>query len=129
MADRDLKDLDPKLQTLCLQWLNACHAFGIDAFVTVTWRSFGEQEKAFAEGLSKAHAGESPHNLTLADGTPAARAFDFLISDEDGVIIKDGSHPLYEQAGKIGESLGLEWGGRWHRPDWDHLELPDWKKQ
>lgn len=122
--DRNLDDLDPKLQTVCEQWLNACHSLGLDVFVTVTWRSNSDQNEAFAQGLSNAHAGQSPHNHTLPDGTPYARAFDFLIRDNNGNIIKDGSDKHYADAGRVGKELGLIWGGDWHHPDWDHLELP-----
>jgi hypothetical protein len=30
----------------------------------------------------------------------------------------------YEEAGKIAEDLGLEWGGRWKSPDAPHIQRP-----
>lgn len=31
--------------------------------------------------------------------------------------------PDYEEAGRIGEALGLTWGGRWRKPDYVHFQL------
>jgi hypothetical protein len=34
---------------------------------------------------------------------------------------------FFDEVGKIGQSLGLEWGGSWHSiVDKPHFQLPDW---
>lgn len=35
----------------------------------------------------------------------------------------DATDPVWERIGKIGESLGLRWGGRWAKKDMGHFEL------
>ncbi len=55
-------------------------------------------------------------------------AFDFAIFDENAKYITDGSDTRYRQAGEIGKSLGLEYGGDWVKwKDFDHLQLAGWK--
>jgi hypothetical protein len=61
-----------------------------------------------------------------------ARAFDFAILNKQGqcvwdikVSVNDNDIPDYDEAGKIGESVGLRWGGRFSSPDRPHLELKD----
>jgi hypothetical protein len=34
----------------------------------------------------------------------------------------DGTDPVWQTMGAIGESLGLRWGGRWKVRDWGHFE-------
>ncbi len=73
--------------------------------------------------MTNVKGGGSKHNFSL-DGKPASRAFDFGLF-EKGRYITDGSDFRYEKAGRIGEGLGLVWGGRWKSPfDPSHLELP-----
>lgn len=128
MTDNNLKDLCQELQGIYSQWLEKCHAAGLAVKAIVTWRSSVDQNAAKTNGLSNASAGQSPHNCCNDDGSPNSKAFDFAIFDEDAHYITDGTDTRYEHAGKIGESLGLIWGGSWHHPDYDHLEMADWKE-
>lgn len=127
MTSRDINDLCPEAQTLCREFMAQCKAAGIDARQIVTYRGPAEQNAAKAAGLSNAAAGQSPHNYCDADGKPASRAFDFGIFEDHGVYITDGEDERYLQAGEIGEGVGLSWGGRWQHPDYDHMELRNWK--
>ena len=59
-----------------------------------------------------------------------ARAFDIAILNKQGQTVWDlkvsvnaNDTPDYEEAVKIGESVGLVCGGRWKNPDWPHYEL------
>ena len=126
MTDSDLNHLSPELKSVYNQWLDNCHNIGIAAKAIVTWRDGIAQDAAKAAGLSNAAAGESPHNCVDDNGNPSSKAFDFAIFD-NGQYIKDGSDSRYRQAGEIGKDLGLVWGGDWHHPDFDHLELQHWK--
>lgn len=121
----NLLELDPILLPLAKQFLILCNAH-FTTHITVTHRSSEAQNQCNLEGLSNAVAGQSPHNCTMADGTPGARAFDWAIFD-DQEYVKDGTDPRYTQAGLIAEGLGLEWGGRWKHPDWDHAQLKNWR--
>ncbi len=137
MSDRDPAHLHPALKTIYMQWLPKCYGAGIMVKPIVTWRDAADQDKAEAEGKSRASFGQSPHNHTLPDGTPAALAFDFGVfeCDDEGdeKYITDGTDPRYRQAGEIGVALGLVYGGYWTYeedgcgPDWDHLEMANWK--
>jgi len=74
---------------------------------------------------------QSNHLIDLDDGNPdndKSRAFDFAISPggkpvwDIKVDVNKDQKPDYEQAGLIGESVGLRWGGRFSKPDMPHFE-------
>jgi hypothetical protein len=74
---------------------------------------------------------QSNHLIDLEDGNPdndKSRAFDIAISPggkpvwELKVDVNNDQKPDYEQAGLIGESVGLRWGGRFSKPDMPHFE-------
>lgn len=54
-----LEQCDVRLQTLCNRMLERS---GFDMTITCGYRGEEEQEKAFKEGKSKAHFGQSKHN-------------------------------------------------------------------
>lgn len=135
MADRDVKDLDPKLQVLCQQWIGECHAQEINVFLTETYRSEEDQDADYAKGrtspghiITNAQGGESPHNCTLEDGTPSSQAFDFGIKGPDGILDWNPQDSAWQIAIAIGIKLGLTSGSTWHSiKDYPHMELPDWE--
>ncbi len=129
MTDSNIHDLCPELLTKYRQWLIECHAVPLAVKAIVTWRSGVDQDAAQAAGLSKACAGQSPHNCIDTAGLPSSRAFDFAVFDEDGNYIKDGTDWRYTKAGEIAKSLGLVWGGDFvhAKPDYDHIEIFNWK--
>ncbi|HEX3077461.1 MAG TPA: M15 family metallopeptidase, partial [Lachnospiraceae bacterium] len=52
-------------------------------------------------------------------------AFDFYRYDGKGIY--DDSDGFFTKVGRIGEKIGLEWGGAWNRfVDKPHFQLPDW---
>lgn len=127
MTDCNPQDLCLELLPIYREWLMKCHEAGLAVRATVTWRSGADQDAAKAKGLSNAGAGRSPHNCVDAHGLPASRAFDFAVFNADASYVKDGTDPRYRLAGDIGIDLGLEYGGDWLKPDWDHLQLANWK--
>jgi len=74
----------------------------------------------------------SKHIIDLDDNIPGndkARAFDIAIA-RDGrpswelkINVNKNDLPDYEEAGRIGESCGLRWGGRFPSPDAPHFEV------
>ena len=111
---RDLKDLHPKVFTLAHELITQCQAEGIDLLVTSTYRDREAQAALFAQGRTKpgkivthAKPGQSFHNWRVALDTVPLRhgkpVWD--TTGEDGL--------LWEKIGAIGESIGLEWAGRW----------------
>lgn len=131
MASRKLGDLDYRLQPLAETFLAKCAHAGIDILVTCTWRSAKEQDKLYAQGrtepgkiVTNAKAGQSKHNLTNASLQPAAQAFD-VVPLRSGKPIWNASDPVWLKVGEIGESVGLEWAGRWKRfKEYPHFQLP-----
>lgn len=136
MPSRNLADLDPVLQSLCKEFLAQCASAGIKANVDCTYRSNAEQDADYAQGrvtpggiITNAKAGQSAHNCMAADGTPAAKAFDIYITNDDGTLNWDTTSLPWETAGQIGQGLGLVWGGAWegNLVDYPHFELVNWK--
>lgn len=135
MTDRNLNDLVAELRDKAVQFLTEANAAVAPSTVEiiVTWRSSSEQAVAKAQGLSNAGPDESPHNCTLADGTPASRAFDWGCFNPDGSFVTNGKDPRYATCGAIVKSLDLDWGGDWTlekdgcEPDDDHAQLHDWR--
>lgn len=91
-------------------------------------RSWSEQQKLWLIGrnedgtvmdekaiVTKAPPGHSWHEYGMAgDGVPLA------LINKPGWDPESSIWPIY---GAKAESLGLTWGGRWHRPDRPHVQL------
>jgi peptidoglycan LD-endopeptidase CwlK len=134
-----LGDLRPATRTKAEAFLRACDAnpwlqrTGIDVIVTCTWRSNEEQAVLYAIGRTKpgrrvtnAKPGQSAHNDTH-EGRPWSRAFDVVPlragkpvwgTQGDGIDADDRDDQrddleIWQRVGAIGESVGLQWAGRW----------------
>src|SRR3990167_3564680 len=126
MASRRLADLAPDVRLLAEKFLDAVADQGIEVLVTCTYRSGIEQAGLYAQGrtakgkiVTNAKAGESLHNALL-NGQPGSRAFD-VVPMVAGKPMWDAEHPHWEKLGIIGEGVGLQWGGRWRKPDRPHF--------
>ena len=107
---RSLSDLNPKVAAMCSEFINRCKEKNIDIIITSTFRDADSQNALYAQGrtapgkkVTNAKGGQSFHNWKVA--------FDFVpvvggkpVWDNDELITK---------CGEIGESVGLEWAGRW----------------
>lgn len=130
-SSRNIGDLDPRLQSLFVRFDIAMKEAGIDYIVTCTYRNDADQQKLYDQGrknpgsiVTNAKPGQSMHNKTLADGTPAAQAFDIAIV-ENGKIDWSTSNPKWQKAGNIGKVIGLEWAGNWKSfKEYPHFQLP-----
>jgi peptidoglycan L-alanyl-D-glutamate endopeptidase CwlK len=123
----DIDGLHPKVRQLCIEFLKASLDAGFYVSITQALRTIAEQDALFAQGRTKpgpivtyARGGHSYHNYGLA--------FDFAVL-QDGketwnakVDVNGDQKADYVQLGELGESLGLEWGGRWTRQDLPHLQ-------
>ena len=75
----------------------------------------------------------SKHIIDLDDGNPdndKSRAFDIVILNDQfqptwdiKANVNKNEIPDYKEAGKVGESIGLTWGGRWKKPDYPHFQI------
>ncbi|MGR8980974.1 MAG: M15 family metallopeptidase [Gammaproteobacteria bacterium] len=109
---RKIEDLHPKVAAMCRQFVTECHAAGIDVIITSTYRDHASQAKLYAQGrtepgriVTNAKPGQSWHNHRCA--------FDFVPIINGKPQWADGS--LFTRCGRIAESVGLEWAGRWQR--------------
>jgi peptidoglycan L-alanyl-D-glutamate endopeptidase CwlK len=118
-------DLLPVVKEKAEALIAAAKAEGIDVLITSTFRDFEAQDALYAKGrtapgkkVTNAKAGQSFHNFRVAfdvvpmrDGKPVW-----------GTTGQDGK--LWTRLGEIGESVGLEWGGRWKKlPDMPHFQF------
>lgn len=115
MASRSLVDLADPVGVCADRFLSACRLQGLDVLIYCTLRSNAEQDALYQVGRTKrgrivtnAMAGESLHN---PDENGKAWAFD--AAPMSCGAIKWYDTDLLTHMGEIGESVGLEWAGRW----------------
>ena len=111
---RKIEDLHPHVASLCRKFIEQCKEAGVDVLVTSTYRDHESQNALYAQGrtapgkiVTKAKGGQSFHNYKIAFDVVPLRNGKAVwgTSGEDG--------KLWQRLGEIGESLGLEWAGRW----------------
>lgn len=109
---RKIEDLHPKVAEMCRKFIELCDAQGIDILITSTYRDIESQNELYAQGrtkpgkiVTKAKGGQSFHNWRVA--------FDFVPLLNGKPAWNDTV--LFTRCGEIGESVGLEWAGRWTR--------------
>ena len=108
---RSLDELIPQAKERVEHFLSLCKENDIDLLVTSTYRDQESQNALYAQGrttvgkvVTNAKAGESWHNWRCAvDVVPMV----------NGKPDWDGSHPVWDKIGELGEQAGLEWAGRW----------------
>jgi len=108
---RDLNELLPEVKTKVENFIALCKDAGIDLLITSTYRDNESQASLYAQGrtapgkiVTNANAGDSYHNYRCAvDVVPLV----------DGKPDWDGSHPVWQKVGELGEQAGLEWAGKW----------------
>lgn len=121
-SERNLATLDPTTAKLAREHLRCLAAEGYTFKITSGTRTFSEQAALFAKGrtapgpkVTKARPGSSWHNFGLA--------YDLTLFQGDKNPVWE--HPAYDIAGRIGEELGLRWGGRFKSlVDKPHFERP-----
>lgn len=119
---RDLADLDADVRVRAEGLLLEAANQGIRLIITHTLRTIAEQDALYAQGrttpgrkVTNARGGWSWHNW--------GRAFDVAIADFPGDVTPDDVYDgPWAKVGAIGEHIGLEWGGRWKRPDLPHFQ-------
>ena len=90
---------------------------GLPVVITEGIRSAGRQAELYAQGRSR--PGPIVTN-TLRSKHVTGHAFDIDLYQvaPDRVAV-----PVWEWCGRLGEALGLVWGGRWRMRDYRHFEL------
>lgn len=127
MASRKVEDLVPPLQILFREFRAIADFSGVQFLVTCTYRSQKEQDELYAQGRTK--PGKKV-TWTRNSRHTKGEAFDIAVLDKNHKItwdlkadVDEDQHPDYFELGELGESIGLEWGGRWESPDYPHFQL------
>jgi len=108
---RNINDLLPHIKVRVEKFIELCDEEGIDLLITSTYRDNESQEALYEQGrtrpgkiVTNAKPGESWHNYRCAvDVVPLV----------NGKPNWDGSDPIWQTIGELGEQAGLEWAGRW----------------
>jgi peptidoglycan L-alanyl-D-glutamate endopeptidase CwlK len=107
---RAISDLNSATRLRATAFKTACAKAGIDVLITSTYRDMESQRALYAQGrtasgniVTNAKPGQSWHNWRCA--------FDFVPIVNGKAQWNDTA--LFEHCGKIAESVGLEWAGRW----------------
>lgn len=126
MASRKIADCIDELQDKFAAFAVKMAETGIPFMLTCTRRTQEEQDTLYAQGRT------APGNIvtwTKKSKHIEGRAFDIAIL-RDGKPVWDikadvngDAIPDYDQAGEIGEAVGLRWGGRFKSPDRPHYEV------
>ena len=111
---RSLSELHPVCKAKAEKFLELAKQSGIDLLVTSTYRDNESQAVLYAQGRTKpglivtnARPGQSWHNWRCA--------FD-VVPIRNGKPVWNTTGPdgdLWRRVGELGESVGLEWAGRW----------------
>jgi hypothetical protein len=120
-TDAKIQTLHPLLRAKASKFINAVEKrLGKRLRITDGFRTFAEQDKLYAKGrtsggskVTNAKGGQSYHNFALA--------FDCYFTENGSVTF---AKAINSEVAKIGEELGLEWGGRWTSiKDFPHFQL------
>lgn len=133
-SETTIQQLDPAVRPYARELVRRAAAQGIEIKVIGGFRTYQEQDKLFCQGrnipeckglytpepiVTNAKGGYSNHNFGIA--------FDIGVFNGTKYLPESSS---YVEVGKIGRSLGLEWGGDWTTfKDRPHFQLrPQWAK-
>ena len=123
---RDVKQLHPRLQTKIQELIDKCAEQGYKIKISECLRTIKEQDDLYAQGRTKkgnivTNCKGSSYNSMHQWGI----AFDFYRADGKGSYYDKDN--FFTKVGRIGQSIGLEWGGSWKSiKDTPHFQLPDW---
>jgi peptidoglycan L-alanyl-D-glutamate endopeptidase CwlK len=112
---RSLSDLFEPVAHQASSLIELAKAEGIDLIITSTLRDFEAQAALYAQGrttpghiVTNAQPGDSAHNYGLAfDVVPLRNGKPVWGTSTDVDLA------LWTRIGELGESIGLEWAGRW----------------
>lgn len=116
----NLKDCHPELLSRFRRVQEACAVLGLMIEPTQGFRSPEEQDALYAQGRTKPGV-----IVTNARGLESlhchGRAIDFAFRTSDGKFSWADELP-WACVGRMAEVVGLEWGGRWTKPDRPHVQ-------
>jgi len=115
---RALDDLSPDFKPVAIELLARLVEAGIQVMVVDTLRTKIEHEENLRKGVSW-----TKHSKHLdGDAIDIVPFLQWNLHGEDK-LQWDGKDPIWQRIGKIGEDLGLRWGGNFKQKDLGHFEL------
>lgn len=120
-SQRSLKNLaqcHPDLREVALEAIKE-----FDFVVICGYRNRQDQERAFNDGKSNAHYGQTGHNYSPS-----------LALDAVPYPIDWGNTVAFQRMGKAflaaakAKGISITWGGSWKMRDYPHFELSKWKE-
>lgn len=118
---RRLDDLDPRFRPLAVELLARIVEASIPVLIVDTLRTPAEHAENLHRGVSWITRSKHLDGLAI-DIVP----YDVYTSAAGGdKLLWDTDSPLWITLGRIGEGLGLRWGGRWGQRDMGHFEYVD----
>ena len=129
-TEKHLAQLDPRFAKMIRRLLIASKELGFSLKVISSYRDCPKQNALYQVGrrgipgekiITSARCGQSAHNHRLA--------VDVEVWKDGRKLPRYGEKGLWAQVGKLGQKLGLEWGGAW-RTFYDpvHFADPKWRK-
>ena len=123
---RDITRLHPELQMKIRELMSLCEENNLKIGISECLRTAEEKNELYAKGRTK-----PGRIVTNANGSEYLSmhqwgiAFDFYRNDGKGAYNEEDD--FFIKVGRLGESIGLEWGGSWTSfVDKPHFQLPDW---
>lgn len=125
---RTLDELSASFRPLAIELLARATEAGIPVLIVQTGRTWDEHQRNLAAGRSWTPVSKHLDGQTYRHTEPGSDAIDlvpYLVYQAHGAdkLLWDAGDPLWAKIGRLGEALGLRWGGRWHPPDLGHFEL------
>jgi peptidoglycan L-alanyl-D-glutamate endopeptidase CwlK len=104
---------------LAVELLARCVEHGIPVLIIDTLRTKAEQEDNVRRGVSW-----TQHSKHLTGDAIDICPYDVYQLTGADKLQWDARHSVWRDLGRIGEELGLVWGGRWTVKDLGHFEYP-----
>lgn len=120
---RDLNELHPYVKQLAEKLLAECKKQGLNIIVTETYRSKERQDYLYEQGRTR------PGNVvTNARGKDMESMHQWRLAFDicHNKVGDEYNEAIINKVGKIGRSIGLEWGGDWtsfvDKPHFQYVE-------
>lgn len=114
---------DPDIVDFATAFLRDLQRRSMPFFVHCYVRSNAQQDTLYSQGVTKARAGQSPHNWGMACDIVHFGRFWELTQKEWAVVGEIGKEAARRR------NIKITWGGDWKFYDPAHWELTDWKKR
>ena len=104
---RDINDLRPYVKYLAQKLLDEAHKQGLKVLITSTLRDAEYQAYLYAQGRTR------PGQIVTKLKKPAAHGYGLAFDICQNIVGHEWDDQFFNAMGKIGVSVGLEWGGNW----------------